>query len=261
MTACFTEVPGYEGYAIDQDGQPFTKWSEHRLVSDRVLGSVLRPCKTYIDSEGYVSLKIRPTGTINVIDKRLHTLILLTIFGPCPGKGFEGRHLDDNKSNNHPSNLRWGTRKQNAEDMARNGKSTKGERNPTAVITDEQVVQARELAMNGMDGAAIAVKLQAPYAAISIMLQRKTWKHINSPAGWDTFTMPNQPKPEVLLRPISETYFLGTDCEIYRYHKRSRKFKSTKPYRDGAVAIREPGQRKRSVYLRDLYLDIWSDFS
>lgn len=52
---------------------------------------------------------------------RVARLVLETFVGPCP-LGMEALHWDDDKSNNHLSNLRWGTRSQNMEDRVRNGR-------------------------------------------------------------------------------------------------------------------------------------------
>jgi hypothetical protein len=48
--------------------------------------------------------------------------LLLTYFvGPCPEGCKVARHLDDDRSNNHISNLAWGTQSQNIFDCIRNG--------------------------------------------------------------------------------------------------------------------------------------------
>src|SRR5260370_42194124 len=46
--------------------------------------------------------------------------VLEAFVGPC-STGLECRHLDDNKRNNKPANLCWGTRKEQGEDRVRNG--------------------------------------------------------------------------------------------------------------------------------------------
>lgn len=52
---------------------------------------------------------------------RVSRLVCAAWHGPCP-EGMECRHLDDNKLNNTPSNLRWGTRSENTYDKVRNGR-------------------------------------------------------------------------------------------------------------------------------------------
>lgn len=50
----------------------------------------------------------------------VHALVLEAFVGPRP-PGLECRHRDDVKSNNHVSNLVWGTRSENMHDRVRNG--------------------------------------------------------------------------------------------------------------------------------------------
>ena len=57
-----------------------------------------------------------------VRDFRVHRLVLEAYVGPCP-KGLEGCHFDDNKTNNHLSNLEWDTPSTNAFDAVRNGRN------------------------------------------------------------------------------------------------------------------------------------------
>lgn len=52
---------------------------------------------------------------------RVHRLVLEAFVGPPPFPGALGLHFDDNKLNNHVSNLRWGTYRDNWEDAQRNG--------------------------------------------------------------------------------------------------------------------------------------------
>lgn len=55
------------------------------------------------------------------VTKKVHRLVLEAFVGPCP-EGSEALHHDDVPTNNHLSNLRWGTRSENAQDRVRNGK-------------------------------------------------------------------------------------------------------------------------------------------
>ncbi len=60
---------------------------------------------------------------VSISDKRIryvHALVLTAFVGPAP-EGMECRHKDDQPTNNHLSNLEWGTRSQNMYDRVRNG--------------------------------------------------------------------------------------------------------------------------------------------
>lgn len=52
---------------------------------------------------------------------RVHRVVAAEFIGPQPFPGAIVRHLDDDKTNNHVSNLAWGTHSENAYDRVRNG--------------------------------------------------------------------------------------------------------------------------------------------
>lgn len=68
----------------------------------------------------------KPSGHFSVAlgrgnSRDIHILVLEAFVGPAP-KGHECRHLNDDPSENHLRNLRWGTRSENNFDAIRNGK-------------------------------------------------------------------------------------------------------------------------------------------
>lgn len=63
------------------------------------------------------------TNTRNIC-ATLHSLVMLTFVGPRP-MGFIIRHLDDDKTNNKLSNLRYGTYSENAIDAVKNKSNSK----------------------------------------------------------------------------------------------------------------------------------------
>lgn len=73
-----------------------------------------------------------------------HRVVLLAFVGPRPSKRHVGRHLDGNPGNNTPSNLAWGTYKENVEDSIRHGTWVHGETTGNAKLTEEKVRQIRK---------------------------------------------------------------------------------------------------------------------
>jgi hypothetical protein len=100
------QVPGYEEFEVTRDGQIRENGGPARI---RVAGSghiyVLRT-------------KSRPALLV-------HRGVLLAFEGPCP-PGHVCRHLDDNPANNKFDNLKWGTKKENAEDRIKNAPTKPG---------------------------------------------------------------------------------------------------------------------------------------
>ena len=120
-------IPNWPGYLATPDGQILDSFDGHILHQ-----SPSGPC-------GY--------PTVNLIrdDKRhrpyVHRLILQAYDGPCPD-GMECRHLDGDVTNNDLKNLRWGTHKQNTQDMVRHGTchlmGRQGEDHPTSRLSNQE---------------------------------------------------------------------------------------------------------------------------
>ena len=109
-------VPGFEGrYEVSDDGQVkvLAAPGRGRFNQDRIL-------KVGKDGPGYRQVLLYPGDGRKYVRKRVHVLVLETFVGPRPEGAF-GRHIDDDRENNHLSNLRWGDRSSNSRDAVRNG--------------------------------------------------------------------------------------------------------------------------------------------
>lgn len=109
-------VPGYEGiYEVSDRGNVR---SLPRVVvgtrdTRRYPGVPLKAKLTH----GYRTVTLCRNGRCRAT--RVHHLVLLAFVGPRP-TGAHGLHGDDNRLNNSPDNLRWGTQKENVADAVRN---------------------------------------------------------------------------------------------------------------------------------------------
>ena len=110
----WTPVPGYEG--LYEAGQGQVR-SLDRVDSrgNRIKGRVLRPG---VLSSGYHLLVLCRDGVRRPV--KAHRVIAEAFHGPCPD-GFEVRHLDGDKGNNHPDNLCYGTKSENQSDSIAHG--------------------------------------------------------------------------------------------------------------------------------------------
>lgn len=95
------EIPDFPGYLATSDGRV--------LIVKQVIGySIDRYAITPLTVNG------KPYG------KTTHSLILSAFKGKRPD-GMQACHNDGNRTNNHISNLRWGTHRDNIEDKYKHG--------------------------------------------------------------------------------------------------------------------------------------------
>lgn len=113
---------------------------------------------------GYPTLAIRHAGkTIRVT---VHRLVAEAFLGPCPA-GQEVCHFDGNRANPAAANLRYDTRKANLADRERHGTAQRGERNPSATLTNEQANELRILRKAGEPLKSLAKRFGVTEATVS----------------------------------------------------------------------------------------------
>lgn len=104
------KIPGYPGYFVSESGQIYsaiTQWNFRRLR--------LTPNKL-----GYLYVRIKNSrGDFRRLS--VHQAVLFAWSGPRPGQTHLTRHLDGTPSNNHYTNLAWGTAKENSSDIVMPG--------------------------------------------------------------------------------------------------------------------------------------------
>jgi hypothetical protein len=104
----------------------------------------------------------------------IHDLVLLAFVGPKP-KELQVLHADDDKSNNHISNLRYGTRIENEADRKKIDKICMGEKHGCSILTNENVWAIR---LSKESNQQLAEKFKVGPAQIWSVRTRRSWKHI-----------------------------------------------------------------------------------
>jgi hypothetical protein len=94
----------------------------------------------------------------------------LAILHTCPG--------GDNPLCVNPDHLRPGTDAENSRDQIERGLSARGERNPRALITAEQVREIRRRYGEGETQASIGHAFGLAQPAVSDIVLRRNWKHV-----------------------------------------------------------------------------------
>jgi len=106
-------VVGFEGvYEVSEFGEI------KRVLggAGKVVGRVLKP---KYDKDGYLSYCLM--HQTQVWDLRGHRLVCSAFHGPAPGGKPWVLHNDGDVTNNHESNLRWGSPRENLEDSVKHG--------------------------------------------------------------------------------------------------------------------------------------------
>ncbi len=131
-------------------------------------------------------LCIQPSGHLTIVlylkgkqySKSIHSLVLETFIGPCP-LNMQCRHLDGDPTNNKFENLKWGTSKENGEDMVKHGTGTIGEKNEHVKLTENEVIEIREMySTNKYTQEKLAEIFDVTQSNIGCIIRRKSWKHI-----------------------------------------------------------------------------------
>lgn len=169
------DIPGYEGYyqvsdrgrvqslprTVTRDGRPYR----------RLPGRALRPQS---QNSGHLHVSLCKGGRKLC---RVHRLVLEAFVGPCPPGG-ECLHRNGNPADNRLENLRWGTHRENQDDMARHGTSCQGERQWQARLTGDDVLQIRRLRGQGLTLAMLGRLFGVHADHVGQIIRRGRWKHI-----------------------------------------------------------------------------------
>lgn len=141
-------VPGYRGIEASTLGRIRTV---DRVVPRNtkkgprpftLKGKVLKP---WLGSEKgkYDAVGVTPELTGKQTTVGVHQLVCLAFHGEPPSEQHFACHKNDDRANNTPHNLYWGTRKSNAEDAGKNLRTAKGSKHGSAKLTEQQVQEIR----------------------------------------------------------------------------------------------------------------------
>lgn len=111
---------------------------------------------------------------------RAHKVAYELTYGDVP-EGLVVMHTCDNPPCCNPAHLKVGTFAENTEDMVRKGRLNPpiGERQIRAKLTAADVRRIRDLASTGMTHAAIGDMLGVSQSAVTRVVRKNSWKHID----------------------------------------------------------------------------------
>jgi hypothetical protein len=151
-------IPGFSKYEVSDLGR----------IRNIRLQTIRNP---YINLQGYYQITL--SGDSNKRQTRMvHQLVLLAFVGPRP-EGLVTRHLDGDKLNNKPSNLKYGTPSENMADTLNHGS------HPFQKLDSEDIYDIRRLYATGKyTQREIAKEFGVSRTRIGHIINHKTWKHI-----------------------------------------------------------------------------------
>jgi hypothetical protein len=149
------EIPGFPGCYVSSDGK-----------------TVLRTVRQHRGKNGYMF------ASLYGMNRRVHNLVAAAFIGPRPPGCPHTRHLDGCSTNNHYTNLAYGTAKENGADSSRHGVMPHGEAHADAKLTSAAVRRIRELREAGLPYAAIAKQFGVQESCAWKVAHRVSWKHV-----------------------------------------------------------------------------------
>lgn len=185
------DVVGYEGiYQISNTGRvkslarantyfnPYAGRDCTRFYQERLM-------KLKLSRTGYVVAHLRDEANSKESWPPVHRLIA-EAFIENPNDKPTVNHKDGVKANNHLSNLEWATHSENTQHAfdtglakpCRTQKSRVGSASHQAKLTEQQVLEIRQLREDGMTLVSIAGRYGIVFSQVDRICKRESWKHI-----------------------------------------------------------------------------------
>lgn len=161
-----TLIPGFLGhYAASIEGEI---WSLKKHTP--------RKMKTFPRcGNGYLGVTLSIEGAFRVYS--VSRLVAMAFLGKPKNPKMVVMHKDDNRTNNNPLNLRWGTHADNSMDMINKSRQAVGEKCGNARLTAEKVKAIRIMAQS-KSSYRIAKDMNMSATNIRDIINKRTWSHI-----------------------------------------------------------------------------------
>lgn len=177
MEKIWKTIPGFSLYQISNYGEIKTfNWKNKKVEK------IMLPA---LDGGGYLRTMLKRDSDGKFCTVKLHRLVAIT-FLENPLNKLEVNHINGVRNDNRVINLEWVTHKENIKHSFKIGLScNKGEKNPSATLTDEQ---AKEILSNykfgkknkdGITKKELAKQYNVSFSVIRDLVQRRTWKHLS----------------------------------------------------------------------------------
>lgn len=163
-------IPKAAGYFAGDDGHIYSIYIGRGVGQPRKMAGYLQ--------DGYLMIRLRARGASKRV--AVHRLIIEAFHGQ-PKSGQQARHLDGNRTNNLPSNLTWGTVKENVADKIRHGRLLFGEKHGMSKLNRYEVLAIKRAQQAGQTQRDIAKRFNISQGAVCAISTGKTWKWLLAP--------------------------------------------------------------------------------
>lgn len=174
------DIPGMPGYGIDDSGQVWSRWRLQGLGKGWAISSIWKKLKSHPSRKDNERRKVTVSINGNRRHFFVHYLVLLAFVGPRPTRKHEARHLNGKEWDNRRSNLAWGTKLENMQDMIRHGTQPIGERNGKTSLTTKNVKKLVRLVSRGMTRQAAGLVVGVSKQVAVNVLCGRTWGHVTN---------------------------------------------------------------------------------
>jgi len=160
----YKTVPSYPAYEVDKDGRVRNRATKKEL-------------QRFENVNGYIVVALWVDD--RAIHRRVHRLVMEAWVGPPPFDKAEVNHIDGNKKNNRLSNLEYVTKLENREHAIREGLIKRGEEASGRKLTEEKVIEIRELHFDGgISLRDLALMFDVSQEAIVKIIKDRNWRHV-----------------------------------------------------------------------------------
>lgn len=173
-------IPGYEGlYEASSRGalRSLDRRGKHgkgfALKRGKTLSQALMP-------SGYRYASLSKDGVLAQFS--VHRLVCMSFIGERP-PGHDICHYDGDRANNHIENLRYDTKKANAQDKRRHSTNNDGDTNPRAKLIAKQVLEIFARCEEGEDQHSLAKEYEISSVTINHIATGRTWGSVTG-AHW-----------------------------------------------------------------------------
>ena len=159
-----------------EDVKPYYFISNYGRIYSNISNTFIIPHKNH---SGYLQASLMTNS--GRIFRKVHRLVLLTFnyFNGC--EELQVNHKDCNKLNNCLWNLEWVTPKENiSHAILNNLRSSAGENNPKAILTEKEVKNIFNMVLKGMSTSNIANELGCSTSEVRSIINGATWSNVFS---------------------------------------------------------------------------------